>query len=97
MTIAIAVTDWRIEGNIPLGFLYLFPMLLAGSVLKRWQIGLRRRLHRADRTVRQLRLVFSGRHSARHSDLCGVRLHGLFVYEVGPHAARLIGAMPKSS
>jgi PAS domain S-box-containing protein len=35
----IALADWRIEGNIPLGFLYLFPMLLAGSVLSRWQIA----------------------------------------------------------
>ena len=40
MTAAIAVADWRIEGNIPLGFLYLFPMLLIGSVLTRWQIGI---------------------------------------------------------
>jgi PAS domain S-box-containing protein len=40
MTAAIAVVDWRIEGNIPLGFLYLFPMLLVGSVLTRWQIGM---------------------------------------------------------
>jgi two-component system sensor kinase FixL len=39
MTILIAAVDWRIEGNIPLGFLYLFPMLLAGSVLSRWQIA----------------------------------------------------------
>jgi two-component system sensor kinase FixL len=40
MALAIALTDWRIEGNVPLGFLYLFPMLLVGSVLNRWQIGL---------------------------------------------------------
>lgn len=40
MTASIAVVDWRIEGNVPLGFLYLFPMLLAGSVLTRWQITL---------------------------------------------------------
>ncbi len=40
MIAAIAVTDWRIQGNIPLGFLYLFPMLLVGSVLNRWQIAL---------------------------------------------------------
>jgi two-component system, LuxR family, sensor kinase FixL len=39
MTVLIASVDWRIEGNIPLGFLYLFPMLLAGSVLSRWQIA----------------------------------------------------------
>ncbi len=40
MIAAIAVVDWRIEGNIPLGFLYLFPMLLVGSVLVRWQIAI---------------------------------------------------------
>ncbi len=40
MIAAIAVVDWRIEGNIPLGFLYLFPMLLAGSVLSRWQVAI---------------------------------------------------------
>jgi two-component system sensor kinase FixL len=39
MVAAIALIDWRIEGNIPLGFLYLFPMLLAGSVLTRGQIA----------------------------------------------------------
>jgi two-component system sensor kinase FixL len=39
MVAVIALTDWRIEGNIPLGFLYLFPMLLAGTVLERWQIA----------------------------------------------------------
>ena len=40
MIALIAFADWRIEGNIPLGFLYLFPMLLAGSVLRRWQIAM---------------------------------------------------------
>ena len=39
MIAVIALVDWRIEGNIPLGFLYLFPMLLVGSVLTRWQIA----------------------------------------------------------
>jgi len=39
MTLVIALADWRIEGNIPLGFLYLFPTLLAGTVLTRLQIG----------------------------------------------------------
>ncbi len=38
MIAIVAVTDWRIEGNVPLGFLYLFPMLLAGSVLGQRQI-----------------------------------------------------------
>jgi two-component system, LuxR family, sensor kinase FixL len=39
MIALIAFADWRIEGNIPIGFLYLFPMLLVGSVLNRWQIA----------------------------------------------------------
>lgn len=34
----IAVADWRIDVEIPLGFLYLFPMMLVGRVLNRWQI-----------------------------------------------------------
>ncbi len=40
MIALIALADWRIEGNIPLGFLYLFPMVLVGTVLSRWQIAL---------------------------------------------------------
>ena len=38
MIALIAFADWRVELNVTLGFLYLFPMLLVGSVLKRWQI-----------------------------------------------------------
>ena len=34
----IAFVDWRVEKDLPLGFLYLFPMLLVGSSLNRWQI-----------------------------------------------------------
>jgi len=36
---AIALLDWRIVGEIPLGFLYLLPMLMVGSVLNVWQIA----------------------------------------------------------
>ena len=39
MIAAIAFADWWIKTEIPLGFLYLFPMLLAGSILNRWQIA----------------------------------------------------------
>lgn len=35
MITMIAIADWRIQGNIPLGFLYLFPMVLVGSSLTR--------------------------------------------------------------
>ncbi|HTB97039.1 MAG TPA: ATP-binding protein [Terracidiphilus sp.] len=35
----IALVDWWIVGEIPLGFLYLAPLAMAGSVLEPWQIG----------------------------------------------------------
>jgi len=34
----IAVIDWRVDLNISFGFLYLFPMLLVGTALARWQV-----------------------------------------------------------
>ncbi|PYS55412.1 MAG: PAS domain-containing sensor histidine kinase [Acidobacteria bacterium] len=37
---AIAILDWRIELNISLGTLYLFPMLIIGACLTGWQIAL---------------------------------------------------------
>ena len=36
----IAFVDWRNLVNIYFGFLYVFPMLLVGTVLPRWQIAL---------------------------------------------------------
>jgi PAS domain S-box-containing protein len=36
---AIAVLDWRAMDELPLGFLYLLPMLMAGRVLRPWQIA----------------------------------------------------------
>ena len=36
----IAFADWRADKDVTLGFLYLFPMLMVGGVLKRWQIGI---------------------------------------------------------
>jgi len=35
----IAATDWAAKPNFSLHFLYLFPILLAGGFLKRWQIA----------------------------------------------------------
>jgi PAS domain S-box-containing protein len=35
-----AIVDWRVEEDVPLGFLYLLPMLLLGKVLKPWQTGI---------------------------------------------------------
>ena len=39
LILAIALIDWRASNELPLGFLYLFPMLIVGRVLKPWQIG----------------------------------------------------------
>ncbi len=39
MIAGIALLDWWVVGEIPLGFLYLLPMLTVGSVLGAWQIG----------------------------------------------------------
>jgi len=36
----IALIDWRVVAEVPLGFLYLLPMLILGKVLKPWQTGL---------------------------------------------------------
>lgn len=35
---AIAVIDWRVDLNLSFGFLYLFPLLILGTALERWQI-----------------------------------------------------------
>lgn len=37
--VGIAMIDWKIVGAVPLGFLYLLPMLMVGSVLEPWQIA----------------------------------------------------------
>jgi PAS domain S-box-containing protein len=34
----IATIDWRVEANIAFGFLYIFPLLLLGTAISRWQI-----------------------------------------------------------
>src|ERR1700686_3784804 len=38
-TAVIALADWHFEENISFGFLYLFPMLMVGGCLGRWQIA----------------------------------------------------------
>ena len=40
LTAVIALVDWWVLGNIYFGTLYVFPMLLAGTVLPRWHITL---------------------------------------------------------
>jgi hypothetical protein len=39
MIAVIALVDWRVVGEVPLGFLYLVPMLIVGSVLDLWLIA----------------------------------------------------------
>ncbi len=36
----IALVDWSVVEDVPLGFMYLLPMLILGRVLKPWQTGL---------------------------------------------------------
>ena len=36
----VALVDWRVETYISFGFLYLFPMLMVGGCLRRWQTAL---------------------------------------------------------
>jgi len=36
---AVAVLDWRLVNEMPLGFLYILPMLMVGRVLRPWQIA----------------------------------------------------------
>jgi PAS domain S-box-containing protein len=40
LILLIAVADWRVDAEVPLGFLYLLPIVLASSVLRRTQIAL---------------------------------------------------------
>jgi hypothetical protein len=35
----VAAVDWAIKPNFSLNFLYLFPIMLAGGFLSRWQIA----------------------------------------------------------
>ncbi|HEX6463108.1 MAG TPA: PAS domain S-box protein, partial [Vicinamibacterales bacterium] len=40
MILAIAIVDWRVEFDVAFGFLYVFPLIVVGTVLPRWQIAL---------------------------------------------------------
>ncbi len=69
----IALIDWRVETNVSLGFLYLFPMLMVGVSLNRWQIGIVGALvHVPGGGVRSVSLRRVRKHSAKHPGLRGV-------------------------
>lgn len=40
LTSAVALIDWRTSNELPLGFLYLLPMLVVGRALDPWQIAI---------------------------------------------------------
>jgi len=40
MILIVAMIDWYVELNVSFGFLYLFPLVIAGSCLQRWQLAL---------------------------------------------------------
>lgn len=40
MIAVVALIDWRVEGNVFFGFLYLFPVLMLGNRLPRWQLAI---------------------------------------------------------
>ena len=40
MILIVALIDWRVELNVSFGFLYLFPLLIVGSCLPRWQLAI---------------------------------------------------------
>jgi two-component system, LuxR family, sensor kinase FixL len=83
LVILIAIADWRIDADIPLGFLYLLPMLLVGRVLNRWQICLAAvlctGLTEAFNSLKWTAAVGVPRDILTFSAFCGL---GLFVYGV---------------
>jgi two-component system, LuxR family, sensor kinase FixL len=83
LVILIAIADWRIDAEVPLGFLYLLPMLLVGRVLNRWQIcvaaALCTALNEAFNSLRWTPAVGIPRDILTFAAFCGL---GLFVYGV---------------
>jgi PAS domain S-box-containing protein len=83
LVILIATADWRIDAAIPLGFLYLLPMLLVGRVLSRWQICLSAvlctALSEAFNSLQWNPAIGVPRDILTFAAFCGI---GLFVYGV---------------
>jgi two-component system, LuxR family, sensor kinase FixL len=83
LVVLIGLADWRIDAEIPLGFLYLLPMLLFGRVLNRWQICIAAAictgLTEAFNSLKWTPAVGLPRDILTFSAFCGL---GLFVYGV---------------
>jgi two-component system, LuxR family, sensor kinase FixL len=84
LVVLIGLADWRIDAEIPFGFLYLLPMLLAGRVLSRWQICfvavICTGLTEAFNSLKWTPAVGLPRDTLTFSAFCGL---GLFVYGMG--------------
>jgi two-component system, LuxR family, sensor kinase FixL len=84
LVVLIGLADWRIDAEIPLGFLYLLPMLLVGRVLNRWQICIAAAictgLTEAFNRLKWTPAVGLPRDILTFSTFCGL---GLFVYGMG--------------
>ena len=83
LVVLIALADWRIDAEIPLGFLYLLPMLMVGRILSRWQICIAAAictgLAEAFNSLKWTPIVGLPRDILTFAAFCGL---GLFVYSV---------------
>jgi two-component system, LuxR family, sensor kinase FixL len=83
LIVLIALADWRIDAAIPLGFLYLLPMLLVGRIFNRWQIclaaALCTTLSEAFNSLKWTPSIGIPRDILTFAAFCGI---GLFVYGV---------------
>jgi hypothetical protein len=39
LIVLVALIDWSVDLNVSFGFLYLFPVLIIGLCIRRWQIA----------------------------------------------------------
>ncbi|MHB1958163.1 MAG: sensor histidine kinase [Acidobacteriaceae bacterium] len=94
LILAIALIDWHAIDELPLGFLYLLPMLMVGRVLQPWQIGAVAALctfltERFDEFVWNLRTGIPRDVLYFSAFLCT----GLFVYEINRSRRRTVASL----
>ncbi len=94
LILAIALMDWHASNELPLGFLYLFPMLIVGRVLEPWQIGAVAALctflaERFDEFVWSFRIGVPRDVLYFSAFLCA----GLFVYEINQSRRHAVAAL----
>lgn len=94
LILTIGLIDWHAIDELPLGFLYLLPMLMVGRVLKPWQIGAVAALctfltERFDEFVWNLRTGIPRDVLYFSAFLCT----GLFVYEINRSRRRTVASL----